>query len=115
LGAADLLKQHGISAAVANIHTIQPLDEALVVELAQLCGRVVTAEDHVPVGALGGAVCEALSERRPTPVMRIGVRGFGESGDPAELYDRFGLSAGRIAEATAGFCESPAEVALARS
>jgi transketolase len=115
LGAADLLKQHGISAAVANIHTIQPLDDALVVELAQTCGRIVTAEDHVPVGGLGGAVCEGLSERRPTPVMRIGVRGFGESGDPGELYDRFGLSAQRIAEATAGFCESPAEVALARS
>ena len=115
LGAADLLKQHGISAAVANIHTIQPLDDAMVVELAQTCGRIVTAEDHVPVGGLGGAVCEALGERRPTPVMRIGVRGFGESGDPAELYDRFGLSARRIAEATAGFCESPAEVALARS
>lgn len=114
LGAADLLKQHGISAAVANIHTVQPLDDALILELAQTCGRIVTAEDHTPAGGLGGAVCEALSERRPTPVMRIGVRGFGESGDAKELYDRFGLSAARIAETTAGFCESPAEVALAK-
>lgn len=114
LRAADLLKEHGISAAVANFHTIQPVDESLLVELAQKCGRVVTVEDHVPVGGLAGAVCEALCDRRPTPVMRIGVRGFGESGKPEELYDRFGLSAQRIAEATAGFCESPAEVALAR-
>ena len=73
----------------------------------------VAVEDHVPVGGLAGAVCEVLAERRPAPVLRIGVRGFGESGDPAELYDRFGLSAKRIAEATAGFLDSPAEVALA--
>jgi transketolase len=115
LQAADLLKEQGIAAAVANIHTIQPLDDELVADLARTCGRVVTVEDHVPVGGLGGAVCESLSQRRPTPVMRVGVRGFGESGTASELYDRFGLSGRRVAEATAGFCESPAEVALARS
>lgn len=113
LGAADLLEQHGISAAVANIHTIQPIDHDLLGDLAEGCGRVVAVEDHVPTGGLGGAVCEALAEIRPAPVLRIGVRGFGESGDPGELYDRFGLSAGRIAEATAAFCGSEAEVALA--
>jgi transketolase len=113
LGAAELLEEHGISCAVATIHTIQPLDVDLLEDLAERCGRVVTVEDHVPTGGLGGAVCEALAERRPTPVLRIGVRGFGESGDPKELYDRFGLSAQRIAEATAGFCDSAAEVALA--
>jgi transketolase len=113
LGAADLLGEHGISCAVANIHTIQPIDGELLEELAATCGRIVTVEDHVPVGGLGGAVCEVLAERKPTPVLRIGVRGFGESGDPAELYDRFGLSARKIAEATAGFCGSKAEVALA--
>jgi transketolase len=111
--AADLLAEHGISAAVANIHTIQPIDADLLADLATRCGRVVTVEDHVPAGGLGGAVCETLAERHPVPVLRIGVRGFGESGDPAELYDKFGLSAARIAEATAGFCNSPAEIALA--
>lgn len=113
LGAADLLAEHGISCAVANIHTIQPIDGELLESLASQCGRIVAVEDHVPVGGLGGAVCEVLAERRPTPVLRIGVRGFGESGDPAELYDRFGLSARKIAEATAGFCGSEAEVVLA--
>lgn len=112
LDAADALAEHGISATVANIHTIQPIDDELLVELAQTCGRIVTVEDHVPVGGLGGAVCESLAERRPTPVLRLGVRGFGESGDPAELYDRFGLSGAQIAKATAGFLDSPAEVAL---
>jgi transketolase len=113
LGAADLLAEHGISAAVANIHTIQPIDVELLTSLASRCGRIVTVEDHVPVGGLAGAVCEALAEHRPTPVHRIGVRGFGESGDPKELYEKFGLSAARIAEATASFLGSSAEVALA--
>jgi transketolase len=114
LKAADLLKEQGIAASVANIHTIQPIDADLLVELAETCGRVVAVEDHVPVGGLCGAVCETLAERRPAPVLRLGVRGFGESGEGAELYDRFGLSGRRIAEATAGFIESSAEVALAR-
>ena len=113
LGAAELLDGHGISASVVNIHTIQPIDVDLLHEVARDCRRVVTVEDHVPRGGLGGAVCEALAEVHPVPVLRIGVNGFGESGDPKELYDRFGLSAQRIAQSTAGFCESAAEVALA--
>jgi transketolase len=115
LTAADLLAEHGISAAVANIHTIQPIDTDLLADLAATCGRIVAVEDHVPVGGLAGAVCEALAEHHPAHVLRIGVRGFGESGDPGELYDRFGLSAKKIAEATAGFLGSPAEMELARA
>lgn len=115
LGAAELLEKHGISAAVVNIHTIQPIDNDLLEDVARACGRVVTVEDHVPAGGLGGAVCESLAERFPVPVLRLGVRGFGESGDPAELYEKFGLSSRKIAEATAGFLGSPAEVALAGS
>lgn len=112
LEAARLLEEQGVSAAVANVHTIQPIDADLLAELADTCGKIVTVEDHVPVGGLAGAVCESLAERHPAPVLRLGVRGFGESGDPEELYDRFGLSGRRIAEATAGFCQSAAEVAL---
>jgi transketolase len=114
LDAAELLSGHGISAGVANMHTIQPIDADLLVELAETCGRIVTVEDHVPEGGLGGVVAEALSERRPTPVLRLGVRGFGESGDPIQLYDRFGISGERIAQSTAAFCESSAEIALVR-
>jgi transketolase len=112
LEASEILERHGIGCAVANIHTIQPIDAELLADLAETCGRIVTVEDHVPAGGLGGAVCEALAERRPAPVLRLGVRGFGESGDPKELYDRFGLSSERIAQAVAGFCESPGEIAL---
>ncbi len=113
LGAAELLAAEGLEATVVNIHTVQPLDDTLLAEVAERCGRIVTVEDHTPVGGLGGAVCESLAASGPTPVRRIGVEGFGESGDPEELYDRFGLSAQRVAEATAAFCGSPAEIALA--
>ena len=112
LGAADLLDRHGISAAVVDVHTIQPIDDELLADLAGRCGRVVTVEDHVVVGGLGGAVCESLTSTRPVRVLRLGINGFGESGDPAELYERFGISAARIASAVAGFIDSPAEVAL---
>jgi len=112
LDAAELLDRQGISAAVANIHTIQPIDADLLVELARTCRRIVTVEDHVPAGGLGGAVCEALAELQPAPVLRLGVNGFGESGDPEELYERFGLSAPKIAASAAGFLSSGAEVAL---
>lgn len=115
LKAADLLAEHGIQAAVANIHTIQPLDDQLVARLASECGRVVTVEDHAIVGGLGGAVCESLATHHPAPVLRIGVRGFGESGDPDELYDKFGLSGARVAASVAGFLGSPAEMALTNS
>ena len=57
-----------------NISTIKPLDEALVAAEAAKCGAVVTCEEHTVIGGLGGAVCECLAEKRPTPVLRIGIQ-----------------------------------------
>jgi transketolase len=112
LEAAALLAKEGIDATVVDVHTIQPIDETLLVQLAERCRRLVTVEDHTVVGGLGGAVCEAIAAVRPVPVLRVGVRGFGQSGDEAELYDLYGLSARKIAPAVAAFLESPAEIAL---
>ena len=53
---------------VINIHTIKPLDEDLVIASAQKTGKVVTVEEHSIIGGLGGAVCEALSEKAPNPL-----------------------------------------------
>ena len=92
LEAADKLAADGISAEVINIHTIKPLDTELIVNSAKKTGKVVTAEEHTIIGGLGGAVCEALSEKAPTPVLRIGVNDvFGESGTAAELVAKYGL------------------------
>ena len=81
LEAAKLLAADGIDAEVINIHTIKPLDEDLVVASAQKTGKVVTVEEHSVIGGLGSAVCDALSAKVPTKVMKIGVYDcFGESG-----------------------------------
>lgn len=92
LEAADMLAKDGVSAKVINIHTIKPLDTELVVEAAKATGKVVTVEEHSIIGGLGGAVCEALSEKAPTPVLRIGVKDvFGESGPAVALLHKYQL------------------------
>jgi len=98
LAARELLAADGISASVVNISTIKPLDEELVIAEAARCGAVVTCEEHNIIGGLGGAVCECLSEKKPTPVLRIGVQDvFGRSGPAKELISYFGLDAASIA------------------
>ena len=92
LEAAEKLAAEGVSAEVINIHTIKPLDKELVVASAKKTGKVVTVEEHSIIGGLGGAVCEALSEAAPTPVLRIGVKDtFGESGPAAALLTKYQL------------------------
>lgn len=92
LEVADKLSEEGIEAKVINIHTIKPLDEDLVVAAAKETGKVVTVEEHSIIGGLGSAVCEVLSEKAPTKVMKIGVNDtFGESGPAVELVKKYGL------------------------
>lgn len=94
LEAAEKLAADGISAEVINIHTIKPLDEELIIKSAKKTGKVVTAEEHSIIGGLGGAVCEVLSEKAPTPVCRIGMNDiFGESGSAGALVAKYGLDA----------------------
>lgn len=103
LGAADLLGEGGISARVLNVHTIQPLDEEPVLAAAADCRALVTVEDHSAAGGLGGAVAETLAARGARPPLRIvGHRSFGESGTPDELFEKYGISAPRVAEVTRG-------------
>lgn len=89
-----MLEKDGISAKVVNIHTIKPLDEELVVKAAKETGKVVTVEEHSVIGGLGSAVCEVLSEKAPTKVLRVGIKDvFGESGPAVELVHKYGLDA----------------------
>ena len=97
LEAAEKLAEDGINAEVINIHTIKPLDEELIIKSAKKTGKVVTAEEHSILGGLGGAVSEALSEKAPTPVCRIGMNDiFGESGSAGALVAKYGLDADGI-------------------
>jgi len=100
LDAADDLAKEGIDARVINMASIKPIDEEMVVAAAKETGAVVTVEEHSIIGGLGSAVCEVLSEKLPTPVVRVGVRDvFGESGTPDELFDKYGLSKPHIISA----------------
>ncbi len=97
LAAADKLAADGIDAKVINIHTIKPLDEELVLAAAKETGKVVTVEEHSVIGGLGSAVCDVLSEKCPTQVMKIGINDtFGESGPAVELVKKYGLDADSI-------------------
>ncbi len=105
LQAGRALAQLGISARIINLCTIKPLDEALVLQAARECGRIITCEEHNIIGGLGEAVCALLSEQCPTPVRRVGVNDvFGHSGPAADLLKQFGLSAEHIVDVAKDFC-----------
>ncbi len=92
LAAAELLAKDGIDAKVINIHTIKPLDEELIVKAAKETGTVFTVEEHSVIGGLGSAVCDCLSEKAPTKVVKIGINDvYGESGPAVELVKKYGL------------------------
>lgn len=93
LEAASELSNEGVNAEVVHVPTIVPLDVETIVESATKTGKVVTVEDHSINGGLGSAVAEALSEHHPTPLRRIGVRQFGESGSYHDLIAKLGIDA----------------------
>lgn len=100
LAAADVLVDEGVSAAVLHCPTVKPLDEAALLDLAATCRAVVTAENHLVAGGLGGAVAELLGERLPLPLERVGLRDtFAVPGSPEFLFARYGLDAEGVATA----------------
>ncbi len=100
LEAADKLAEEGVSAEVLNISTIKPFDAEAVVRSVSKTGCCVTAEEHSIIGGLGSAVAETLAENRPAPLERVGTRDtFGESGKPADLMVKYGLTSAAVADA----------------
>lgn len=98
--AAKKLAEHKISVRVINCHTIKPLDKETILKAAEDCGAIVTVEEHQITGGLGGAVAEVVSENFPVPIKRVGVEDrFGESGEPNELLEKFGLTKEAIIKA----------------
>jgi len=100
MDAAEILAAEGLQARVVNMATIKPIDAELLYQSAQKTGCFVTAEDHNIIGGLGGAVAEALALRHPCPMEFIGVQDvFGQSGEPDELAEHYGLTGPHIAAA----------------
>ena len=92
LEAAKALAEEGISAEVINIHTIKPLDNKAILDAVANTKCAVTAEEHQMNGGLGDSICQLLSRHTPLPVEMVAVNdSFGESGNPMELLDKYGL------------------------
>ena len=93
MDAAEILAGKGIDARVIDIHTIKPLDKDIIIKAAKETGKIVTAEEHSVIGGLGSAVCEVLSEECPVKVKRVGQKDtYGESGQPDELLEKYGMT-----------------------
>jgi len=90
--AAKELEKEKIGTIVLNNHTIKPLDENKIIELAKKCGAVVSVEEHTILGGLGGAVAELLAKNYPAPMEFVGTKDtFGESAAPKDLFKKYGL------------------------
>ena len=101
LQAAYALQEEGIFARVINIHTIKPIDEEIIIKAARETGAIITAEEHQIIGGLGSAVAEVIVKHHPVPMDFIGMPdSFGESGQPEELMNKYGMKARYIIEKT---------------
>ena len=92
--------EHAVPVVVINVHTIKPLDKEAIISAAKAAGAVVTVEEHQVAGGLGSAVAEVLAQVCPVPVEFVGVRDqFGQSGEPRQLLDYYGMAVSHITEA----------------
>jgi len=99
LAAADLEKE-GIKVRVINNVSIKPMDEETIIKAAKDAGAIVTVEEHQVAGGMGSAVAEVLAKNYPVPIEFIGVQNqFGQSGEPNELIEHYGMGVGHIKEA----------------
>ena len=97
LAAKELEKN--IPAVVINVHTVKPLDEAII-KIAKKAGAVVTVEEHQIAGGLGSAIAELLGAKAPMPIEFVGVEDqFGQSGTPQELIEHYGMGVRSIVAA----------------
>jgi transketolase len=97
--AAQQLEKEKIMVTVTNVATIKPLDPA-VIEIAKAAGAIVTVEEHQVNGGLGSAIAEILSKNTPMPQEFVGVQDqFGQSGNPSELIEHYGMGVKSIVEA----------------
>ena len=99
LQASDVLAKQGIDCRVINMHTLKPLDEAIIVKAASETGAIVVAEEHLAQGGLGSRVAQTITREKPVPMefVNIGDR-YASSGKADELLQRYGLTTRDIEE-----------------
>lgn len=104
--AEKLAKEYDIQAEVIHFPTVKPLDEEAVLDVAQKCQAVITAEEGQIAGGFGSRVAELLSEKLPVKMKRIGVNDmFGESGKMSELWQKHGLDVNSIVRSVVNFLQ----------
>jgi transketolase len=100
LEAAAALAKEGINTCIINMPTLKPIDEGAIIKAARETGAIVTAEEHQEHGGLGSIVARIVTEQHPVPMEFVAIKDvFGGSGKPAELLQRYGLTAKDIAGA----------------
>jgi transketolase len=100
LEAAQNLSGEGIDCRVLNMSTLKPIDEAAIIQAAAETGAIVTAEEHLEHGGLGSAVARVVAQDRPVPMEFIAIKDtYAKSGKPAQLLERYGLTAQDIEQA----------------
>ncbi|MEM9702305.1 MAG: transketolase C-terminal domain-containing protein, partial [Planctomycetota bacterium] len=103
LDAAETLAQEGIECRVIDMHTVSPLDEQALTDAASETGGLVVAEEHLAQGGLGSRVAQFLSATNPTKMAFVNIGDtYGESGDPAGLLEKYGLTPAAVADAVRG-------------
>ncbi len=103
LEAADNLKREGIGCYLLSMPTLKPIDEAAIIKAAADSGAIVTAEEHLEHGGLGSIVAQIVARHQPVPMEFVAIKDtYAESGKPAELLQRYGLTAKDIEQAVHG-------------
>jgi transketolase len=101
LKASIVLREAGLNPRVLDFHTIKPLDRSTLIDAARDTGAIITLEEHSVLGGLGGAIAEIVSEEKPVPIIRIGVRDrFGQSSrNYGALLELYGLTSESVVKA----------------
>lgn len=111
LKAYEILKQIGIFADVIHMPVIKPIDSEIIIESAKKTGRIITIEEHSIIGGLGSAVAEVLAENYPVFMIRLGVKDvFAESGEPDQLFEKYGLSENHIIDAAKNLVKNSTKI-----
>ncbi len=98
--AGQKLSDLGISAEIINIHTIKPIDEAIILNSIKKSRCLVSAEEHNYLGGLGESISRVLTKNDPVPQEFVATNDtFGESGSPSKLMDKYGLNSKAIISA----------------
>jgi len=95
----ELSQQHNLKLAVLNFASIRPLDSEAIIRASEM-GFLISVEDHHVDTGLGARVASVLADHgRQCRLLRLGVRNYGLSGKPSELYRLEGIDSDGIVKA----------------